>query len=106
MPLPLWHPESLAARLPFLRTRATLTAATRAWFTARGYQEVETPSLVPVPGMEVHLHAFRSAFTPHLGAGTGRTLWLRTMWQRVGRLLGHIGTALIRRSRSAWCPRI
>ena len=78
MALPTWHPESLAARLPFLRARASLTAATRAWFTTRGYTEVETPSLVPVPGMEVHLHAFRSAFTPHLGAGTGRTLWLRT----------------------------
>jgi len=78
MPLPLWHPESLAARLPFLRARSALTAATRAWFTGLGYQEVETPSLVPVPGMEVHLHAFRSEFTPHLGAGTGRTLWLRT----------------------------
>ncbi len=78
MPLPIWHPESLASRLPFLRARAALTAATRAWFTALGYQEVETPSLVPVPGMEVHLHAFRSLFTPHLGAGTGRTLWLRT----------------------------
>ncbi len=78
MPLPLWHPESLAARLPFLRARTALTAATRAWFGARGYTEVETPCLVPVPGMEVHLHAFRSEFTPHLGAGTGRTLWLRT----------------------------
>jgi lysyl-tRNA synthetase class 2 len=78
MPLPIWHPESLAARLPFLRARAALTAATRAHFQALGYTEVETPSLVPVPGMEVHLHAFRSEFTPHLGAGTGRTLWLRT----------------------------
>ncbi len=78
MPLPLWHPESLAARLPFLLARTRLTAATRAHFTGLGYTEVETPSLVPVPGMEVHLHAFRSEFTPHLGAGTGHTLWLRT----------------------------
>jgi lysyl-tRNA synthetase class 2 len=76
---PPWHPEQLAARLPFLRRRAVLTAATRAFFSARGYQEVETPCLVPVPGMEVHLHAFRSEFTPHLGqGGEARTLWLRT----------------------------
>ena len=43
---PRWHPESLAARLPFLRRRARLTAATRAFFTARGYTEVETPYAV------------------------------------------------------------
>ena len=51
MPLPSWHPESLATRLPFLRARMALTAATRAWFTGRRYAEVETPALVPVPGM-------------------------------------------------------
>ncbi|MBX6746356.1 MAG: EF-P lysine aminoacylase GenX, partial [Acetobacteraceae bacterium] len=78
MPTPSWHPESLAARLPFLRRRARLTAETRAFLTARGYTEVETPCLVPVPGMEVHLHAFRTEYIPHLGAGERRTLWLRT----------------------------
>ena len=78
MPLPSWHPDSLAARLPFLRGRARLTAATRAFLAARGYAEVETPCLVPVPGMEVHLRAFRSGYRSHLGAGRDRTLWLRT----------------------------
>jgi lysyl-tRNA synthetase class 2 len=78
MPTPPWHPESLAARLPFLRRRARLVADTRAFFAARSYAEVETPCLVPVPGMEVHLHAFRSEFVPHLGQGERRTLWLRT----------------------------
>lgn len=73
-----WHPESLAARLPFLRRRARLVAETRAFFAGRGYQEVETPCLVPVPGMEVHLRAFRSEYVPHLGQGERRTLWLRT----------------------------
>jgi len=34
---PSWHPESLAARLPFLRRRARLAADTRAFFAARGY---------------------------------------------------------------------
>jgi len=31
-----------------------------------------------VPGMEVHLRAFRTAFRPHLGAGRESVLWLRT----------------------------
>jgi lysyl-tRNA synthetase class 2 len=78
MALPVWHPESLAARRPFLRRRQRLVAETRAFFAARGVQEVETPCLVPVPGMEVHLRAFRTAFVPHLGVGGARTLWLRT----------------------------
>ena len=76
---PPWHPESFAARLPFLRRRARLVSETRAFFAGRGYAEVETPCLVPVPGMEVHLRAFRSEYRPHLGAGGApRALWLRT----------------------------
>jgi lysyl-tRNA synthetase class 2 len=78
MPLPAWHPEAFAARLPFLRRRARLLAETRAFFAARGCTEVETPALVPAPGMEVHLRAFRSEYRPHLGAGAPMTLWLRT----------------------------
>jgi len=78
MPTQPWHPDSLTARLPFLRRRARLAAETRAFLTARGYAEVETPALVPVPGMEVHLRAFRTEYRPHLGAGRAATLWLRT----------------------------
>lgn len=58
MAQPDWHPERLAARLPHLRRRALLTAATRAFFAARFYTEVETPYAVPTPGEEVHLAAF------------------------------------------------
>jgi lysyl-tRNA synthetase class 2 len=71
-------PERLAARLPFLDRRAALTAATRAFFAARGYREVETPCLVPAPGAEVHIRAFATRYDPHLGAGSPRALWLRT----------------------------
>ena len=55
---PGWHPDNLAARLPFLRRRARLAAGVRAFFDARGYVEVETPYAVKVPGEEVHLSAF------------------------------------------------
>ncbi|MCX7373078.1 MAG: EF-P lysine aminoacylase EpmA [Alphaproteobacteria bacterium] len=78
MPNPQWHPERLAARMPFLRERARIIAATRAFFTARGCMEVETPCLVPSPGAEVHLRAFQTEFVPHFGAGEARRLYLRT----------------------------
>ncbi len=74
--LPAWHPESLAARLPFLRRRALLTQATRAFFAGRGYTEVETAYAVPVPGEEVHLRAWRTR--QHGPDGAGRDLWLHT----------------------------
>jgi len=73
---PAWHPESLAGRLPFLRRRAALTAATRAFFTARGYTEVETPYAVVAPGEEVHLRAFRTA--REYPDGRSDPLWLHT----------------------------
>ena len=76
MILPVWHPENLAARLPFLRRRGELTAATRRFFTERGYTEVETPYAVPAPGEEVHLATFRTERVHP----DGRTepLWLHT----------------------------
>jgi lysyl-tRNA synthetase class 2 len=61
-----------------LERRARLTAETRAFFTARGYREVETPALVPAPGAEVHLRAFATRYEAHLGQGVSRDLWLRT----------------------------
>jgi lysyl-tRNA synthetase class 2 len=73
---PRWHPESLAARLPFLRRRARLTQATRAFFTARGYTEVETPYAVASPGEEVHLRAF--ATTRENPDASSTPLWLHT----------------------------
>jgi lysyl-tRNA synthetase class 2 len=76
MPLPTWHPDSFAARLPFLRRRGLVTAATRAFFSARGYTEVETPHAVPTPGEEVHLHAFRTE--REYPDGTRELLWLHT----------------------------
>jgi lysyl-tRNA synthetase class 2 len=41
-----------------LEERATVVRAIRAFFEARGFLEVETPIVVPSPGLEVHLDAF------------------------------------------------
>lgn len=76
MTLPVWHPENLAARLPFLRRRGELTAATRRFFTERGYTEVETPYAVPAPGEEVHLATFRTERVHP--DGRTEALWLHT----------------------------
>lgn len=76
MPQPVWMPESLAARMPFLRRRMLLTQATRAFFQARGYAEVETPYAVRAPGEEVHLRAFR--IERETLDGERRALWLHT----------------------------
>lgn len=71
-----WHPERLAARMVRLRRRALLTRATRAFFMARDYTEVETPYAVPVPGEEVHLSAFGT--TRIAPDGAAEALWLHT----------------------------
>jgi len=76
MPTPIWHPDSLADRLPFLHRRSELTRATRAFFHARGYTEVETPYAVSAPGEEVHLRAF--ATEREHPDGTRQQLWLHT----------------------------
>ena len=76
MTRPAWDPGQFAARLPFLRRRAALTAATRAFFAAQGYTEVETPYAVATPGEEVHLRALRTEAAD--AYGNRRTLWLHT----------------------------
>ena len=59
------------------RARARLAEETRRCLGALGYEEVETPSLVPAPGMEPHLSPFEAPFVPE-GGGAARPLWLIT----------------------------
>jgi elongation factor P--(R)-beta-lysine ligase len=45
------------ARMTYLAQRAKALAAARAFFASREFTEVETPLLVPSPGLEIHLDA-------------------------------------------------
>jgi len=47
-----------AAVLQLLELRATLLGAIRRFFAERDFVEVETPAIVPSPGLDVHLSAF------------------------------------------------
>lgn len=73
---PWWHPAEFAGRRPFLSARGRILAATRAFFAARGYTEVETPALQVSPGMEPHLKAFSTVLEGPDGAA--QTLHLHT----------------------------
>jgi elongation factor P--(R)-beta-lysine ligase len=44
-----------------LRARATAFAAARSFFTSRNFLEVDTPELVPSPGLDLHLDAIDAA---------------------------------------------
>jgi lysyl-tRNA synthetase class 2 len=48
-------------RIRGLEARARILAALRGFFAVRGFLEVETPLLVPAPGLEVHLRAVPAA---------------------------------------------
>ncbi len=59
---PYPEPHTEVARLPRerltkLHARAAALAAVRGFFAARRFVEVETPLLVPAPGLEIHLDA-------------------------------------------------
>jgi lysyl-tRNA synthetase class 2 len=59
------------------RARARLGAEVRSALGALGYEEVETPCLVPAPGMEPHIQAFEAPFVPE-GGGAPAPLFLHT----------------------------
>src|SRR5687768_17147383 len=65
------------AKLVAVRGRMQLHEALRAYFRGAGFDEVETPLLVPAPGMEPHIQAFQAPYVPDLG-GQPCTLYLHT----------------------------
>jgi len=65
------------AKLDKVRARARLQATVRRHLSSRSYDEVETPCLVPCPGMEPHIAAFESDFVPE-GGGERRRLYLHS----------------------------
>ena len=73
---PWWDKNRHADRRPFLRVRAELAKAVRAWFDARGFTEVETGAVVASPGAEIHLHALKTAL--HDAQGNPTPAYLRT----------------------------
>jgi elongation factor P--(R)-beta-lysine ligase len=73
---PWWAPHVHADRRPFLAARGRITAATRAFFAARGFVEVEGAALQVSPGNEAHLHAFATEL--QAPDGTSSRLYLHT----------------------------
>lgn len=75
--VPWWHPDAFSRRLAFLRIRQTIVSATCTWFANQSFDEVETPALQISPGMEVHLHAFKTELRgPH--PDDRQTMYLHT----------------------------
>lgn len=74
---PWWRPDRFAYRKRNLELRARLVQATRAFFAAHDFVEVETPALQISPGMEPHLVAFATELLAP-GATTGQLLYLHT----------------------------
>ena len=87
----------MSAAAAMARARAALARSLRASLEARGYLEVETPSLVPFAGQEPHLDVFESRFhaAPPVPPGNvegTRRLFLRTSPEyAMKRLLGRQG---------------
>ncbi|MGO9836068.1 MAG: EF-P lysine aminoacylase EpmA [Polyangiaceae bacterium] len=59
--------------MKYLRERAGVCTSVRRFFDARGFVEVQTPLMVPSPGLDVHLDAFEIA-----GGDRGAPRWLIT----------------------------
>lgn len=60
------------------RARQALSRAVRTFFEGQGYLEVETPLLVPTPGLEPHIDPFETTFLPQTDVGQRRPLYLHT----------------------------
>lgn len=74
---PWWRPDHFQRKLPALQARQRAVNAIRGYFAAQDFHEVATPALQISPGIEVHLHAFKTQLAnPH--DDPPRTLYLHT----------------------------
>ncbi len=78
MPTPWWHPEQMAKRRPALEARRAAVKAVRAYFQAEGFLEVETPALQVSPGIERHIHAFKTTLVAQEGLEPPKVRYLHT----------------------------
>jgi lysyl-tRNA synthetase class 2 len=65
---PWWHPHIHRDRRPFLKGRAKMVEATRAFFAAEHFMEVDTAILQVSPGNQAHISAFGTEFLDESGA--------------------------------------
>ena len=69
-----WNPEVLARKRPFLDARRAALKATRAYFQAEGFTEVETAALQVSPGIERHIRPLGTTLHERTGEGVVRYL--------------------------------
>lgn len=72
-----WHPHNFQDRLPYLKTRMKLISAMREFFEDQGFWPVETPALQPCPGMDAHIHGFKTVLRD-MGLRPKKDLYLHT----------------------------
>lgn len=66
-----WRPEVFADKRAFLKARAGVLRAVRAFFDAQGFLEADVPLLQPCPTMDTHIHGFA---VPEANDGQGAYL--------------------------------
>ncbi len=67
-----------ARKVENLKLRARILREVRSFFVERDFVEVETPLLVPNPGLEPYLVPFETTWEPGMGGGKARTYYLPT----------------------------
>jgi lysyl-tRNA synthetase class 2 len=75
--IPWWRPDRFARKRANLAVRQKALRATRAFFEANEFDEVETPALQVSPGLEPHLMAFQTVLRDP-GVRLARRLYLHT----------------------------
>jgi lysyl-tRNA synthetase class 2 len=55
-----WEPNAFKKRLPYLEVRMKLIKSVRQFFDHQKFYEVQTPVLQTSPGMDTHIHAFKT----------------------------------------------